>query len=89
MHDKVLQCLGALKGEAVVHNIMLMMEWSSSTNKRLCLEGMAPHHDMHMGMGMGILPPPLPRHQNRLTVAKAADSTTLFLKLPPTLHFSA
>jgi len=87
-HDEASQCLADLKGEAVVRNIMLTMKWSSSPNKRPHLEGgMAPHHNMHMGMG--IPPPPPPRNRNRLTEAEAADSTTLFLRLPSTLQSSA
>eukprot|EP00804_Cyclotella_cryptica_P021812 CCRYP_000803-RC/>CCRYP_000803-RC protein AED:0.13 eAED:0.13 QI:0/0.33/0/1/0.33/0/4/0/756 len=34
-------------------------------------------------------PPPPPKRKNRLTEAEAADSTTLFLRLPPTIDSSA
>lgn len=39
---------------------------------------------MHQGV-----PPPPPKRRNRLTEAEAADSTTLFLRLPPTIDSSA
>jgi diadenosine tetraphosphate (Ap4A) HIT family hydrolase len=73
-HDEARACLSNLNGEAVVCSIMLTLKWSSSPNQRPHL---APH-------GGGALPPPPPR-RNRLTEAEAADSTTLFLRLPPTL----
>jgi len=83
-HDEAAQCLADLKGEAVVRNIMLTLKWSSSPNKR----SMAPHQVMHNTMGgMGVPPPlPPPQHRrNRLTEAEARESTTLFLRLPPTI----
>lgn len=75
-HDEASQCLADLKGEAVVRNVMLTLKWSSSPGKR----------PMQMPMNnMGIPPPPPPR-RNRLTEAEAGDSTTLFVRLPSTLH---
>ena len=77
-HEEASQCLANLKGEAVIRNVMLSLKWSSSgVNKRRIQQ--QPH--------MGILPPP-PR-RNRLTESECADSTTLFLRLPPTVDSSS
>jgi len=84
-HDEASQCLADLKGEAVVRNVMLTLKWSSSPNKRPQFQQGV--HNPTGGMG-GIPPPPPPR-RNRLTEAEAGDSTTLFVRLPPTLHSTA
>jgi hypothetical protein len=82
-HEEALHCLADLKGEAVVRNIMLTLKWSSSPNKRPI------QHQQPRLFNMGIPPPPSSNRRNRLTEAEAADSTTLFLRLPPTLDSSA
>ena len=75
-HDEAHACLSNLNGRAMVCNIMLTLKWSSSPNKR-----------PHVVPTAGAIPPP-PR-RNRLSEAEAADSTTLFLRLPPTLDSSS
>lgn len=86
-HEEASQCLADLKGEAVVCNIMLTLKWSSSGKSRPMHQQPMPYHQNN---GMGIPPPPPPRHnRNRLTEAEAADSTTLFVRLPSTLDPSA
>ncbi|KAL3777172.1 hypothetical protein ACHAW5_009296 [Stephanodiscus triporus] len=82
-HEEALHCLADLKGEAVVRNIMLTLKWSSSPNKRPM------QHQQPRPFNVGIPPPPPSNRRNRLTEAEAADSTTLFLRLPPTLDSSA
>eukprot|EP00970_Alexandrium_tamarense_P009561 scaffold1917_cov196-Alexandrium_tamarense.AAC.22 len=79
-HEEASQCLADLKGEAIVRNVMLTLKWSSSpggANRRM------PPNTMQPPFNGGIPPPPPPR-RNRLTEAEAADSTTLFLRLPTT-----
>ncbi|KAL3758295.1 hypothetical protein ACHAWU_004260 [Discostella pseudostelligera] len=92
-HEEALQCLADLKGEAVVNNITLNLKWSSSSNQR---RPMMPQQQAHPPppYGMGFIPPPPPpppppQRRNRLTEAEAADSTTLFLRLPSTIPSSA
>lgn len=74
-HEEALQCLFNLNGEAVVHNIMLTLKWSSSGKSR-------PMYQQQQEQ---------PQHQrrNRLTESEAADSTTLFLRLPKELDSSS
>ena len=83
-HEEALNCLADLKGEAVVLNIMLTLKWSSSPNTRPMQ-----HHHQSLQFNNGIPPPPPSNRRNRLTEAEAADSTTLFLRLPPTIHSTA
>ena len=52
---------------------MLTLKWSSPTSRR---------GDTH-------IPPPPPKRKQRLTEREAADSSTLFLKLPPNLDVSS
>ncbi len=86
-HEEALQCLADLNGEAVVNNITLNLKWSSSSNLR---RPMMPQQQAHLP-GMGFVPPPPPpppQRRNRLTEAEAADSITLFLRLPSTIPSS-
>ena len=89
-HEEALQCLADLKGEAVVNNITLNLKWSSSSTQR---RPMMPHQQAHLPpFSAGFIPPPPPpppQRRNRLTEAEAADSTTLFLRLPSTISSSA
>jgi len=78
-HEEASQCLANLKGEAVIRNIMLSLKWSSSGGNK---------KRMQQQPQMGIPPPPPPR-RNRLTESECADSTTLFLRLPPTVDSSS
>jgi hypothetical protein len=78
-HEEASQCLANLKGEAVVRNIMLSLKWSSSGGNKKRVQQQPQ---------MGIPPPPPPR-RNRLTESECADSTTLFLRLPPTVDSSS
>jgi diadenosine tetraphosphate (Ap4A) HIT family hydrolase len=56
-------------------NVMLTLKWSNpTTNTRRC---------------DGDIPPPPPKRKQRLTEAEAADSSTLFLRLPPTIDASS
>jgi diadenosine tetraphosphate (Ap4A) HIT family hydrolase len=72
-HDAALQCLKKVKGEVAIRNVMLTLKWSNPTTAR---------------RGDNDIPPPPPKRKQRLTEAEAADSSTLFLKLPPTLDVS-
>ena len=75
-HEEASQCLANLKGEAVIRNIMLSLKWSSTGgNKRRTQQQTG-------------VPPPPPR-KNRLTESECSDSTTLFLRLPPTVDSSS
>jgi len=61
---------------------MLTLKWSSSQTN--------PNKREYSEQGFtGIPPPPPPKRKNRLTEAEAADSTTLFLRLPPTTDSSS
>ena len=64
----------------VVRNIMLTLKWSSSNPNK--------SHQHNFDPTTGIPPPP-PKRRNRITEAEAADSTTLFLRLPPTIESSS
>lgn len=78
-HEEASQCLANLKGEAVIRNIMLSLKWSSSGGNKKRIQPQPQ---------MGIPPPPPPR-RSRLTESECADSTTLFLRLPPTVDSSS
>ncbi|KAL7472403.1 hypothetical protein ACHAXS_012810 [Conticribra weissflogii] len=96
-HEEASQCLADLKGEAVIRNIMLTLKWSSSPNaaKRQSHGANQPLFSAGGGggavVGIGMIPPPPPppKRRNRITEAEAADSTTLFLRLPPSLDSSS
>ncbi|KAL7538945.1 hypothetical protein ACHAWF_006251 [Thalassiosira exigua] len=75
-HEGASRCLADLKGEAVVRNVLLTLKWSSGPARRLDADG-------------GAIPPPPPRRRTRLTEAEAADSSTLFLRLPPAVEPAA
>ena len=79
-HEEASQCLANLKGEAVIRNIMLSLKWSSSGGNK---------KRMQQQPQMGIPPPPPSKRRNRLTEAECVDSTTLFLRLPPTVDSSS
>ena len=74
-HEEASQCLANLKGEAVIRNIMLSLKWSSSGGNKKRMQQQ--------------IPPPPPPRRNRLTESECADSTTLFLRLPPTVDSSS
>jgi len=92
-HEEASRCLADLKGEAVVRNIMLTLKWSSSPNgaKRSHNHHAYTHPPPFLAGGGAIPPPPPPppKRRNRITEAEAADSTTLFLRLPPSLDSSS
>lgn len=54
---------------------MLTLKWSNPTN--------------NPRRGDGDIPPPPPKRKQRLTEAEASDSSTLFLKLPPTVDVAS
>lgn len=94
-HEEASRCLADLKGEAVVRNIMLTLKWSSSPTGAKRSHNQHHHANTHPPpflAGAGTIPPPPPpppKRRNRITEAEAADSTTLFLRLPPSLDSSS
>jgi len=75
-HDEALACLQKVKGEVAIRNVLLTLKWSNPTtnNNRGGVGG---------GDNNNNIPP---KRKQRLTEREAADSSTLFLRLPSSFH---